>query len=256
MLYLKQMVKYITKDQWPIYFYQKCFKEICWSILSNRYNCYICVYLLRFEYQCEDVDRYNDWKNTSYQFVVLYNNVNIYDYAYNQKIYNQSALLNYIKGYICFIKIYGDIDNSDNKLIKQYTNYDQIDRKFVNELSFDEIKFDKDNDYYQSIVVRYTISEVLNRFFFIAINKQIHGHNRSLYTKWMLSLLDFKCKNKSSDILLLPILLYYERNILRIIDILFNIADRLEFSNNIVMNMIIIPKENIMTIKNYGCGIY
>lgn len=48
------------------------------------------------------------------QFFILYNNMNVYKHACNQKNHNQSALLNYTIGYICFIKTPRSMDNSND----------------------------------------------------------------------------------------------------------------------------------------------
>lgn len=50
----------------------------------------------------------------SCQFFVLYDNMNIYEHTCDQKIHNQSAFLNYNAGYICFIKMSGNMDNNNN----------------------------------------------------------------------------------------------------------------------------------------------
>ncbi len=63
-------------------------------------------------------------KTWTSRFFVLYNNMNIYKHAHDQRIHNQSALLNYITGYICYIKTSGSMDNSDNIWTKQYINHD------------------------------------------------------------------------------------------------------------------------------------
>lgn len=73
--------------------------------------------------------------------------------------------------YICFIKISGSIDNSNNTYAKQYIDYNQMNQKLVNKLNFDKFKLDKDNKNYQSAELCYIISEVLDQFFFIAISK-------------------------------------------------------------------------------------
>lgn len=48
------------------------------------------------------------------QFFILYDNMNVYEHACNQKIHNQSALINYTTGYICFMKTSESIDNSND----------------------------------------------------------------------------------------------------------------------------------------------
>lgn len=54
------------------------------------------------------------------------------------------------------------MDSSNDIWAKQYIDYDQVDLKLVNKLSFDKFELDKDNKHYQSLVVRYTISEILS----------------------------------------------------------------------------------------------
>lgn len=190
------------------------------------------------------------------QFFVLYNNMNVYEHARDQKIHNQSALVNYIAGYICFMKTPGSIDDSDNTWAKQYIDNDQIDRKFVNKLRYDEFELDKDDESHQSALVRYTISEVLDQFFFAAMNKQKNGYDRPLYTKWQSPLPDVRCKNETSNILPLPTLLYNKGSILGIIEVLFDIVEPLELINNVVKNKIIILKGDLMTVRNCKRAIY
>lgn len=107
----------------------------------------------------------------------------MYGHARNQKIHNQSALVNYTAGYICFRKTPRSIDNSDNTWAEQYIDNDQINRKLVKKLRYDKFELDKNGESHQSAVIYYTKSEVLNQFFFAAMNKQKNGYNRLFYTK-------------------------------------------------------------------------
>lgn len=47
----------------------------------------------------------------------------MYKYVYNQKIHNQNTLLNYIVGYLYFIKISESINNSNNIWAKQHMDH-------------------------------------------------------------------------------------------------------------------------------------
>lgn len=110
-------------------------------------------------------------KTQTSRFFILYNNINVYEYARNQRIHNWRALLNYIAGYICFIKTPESMDDSNDTWAEWYIDHDQIDRKLVNKLSSDKFEPDKNNEHHRSAVVRYTISEVLGQFFSVAIKQ-------------------------------------------------------------------------------------
>ena len=46
-------------------------------------------------------------------------------------------------GYVCFIKILGNMDKSSNTKTKQYIDFNQIKRKFVNNLNYDNFDLNK-----------------------------------------------------------------------------------------------------------------
>ena len=85
-------------------------------------------------------------KTRTSQSFVLYNNMNVYEHACDQRIHNHSALVNYTVGYICFIKTPGSIDNSDDTWAKRYINDDQINWNLINKLRYDEFELDKDDE--------------------------------------------------------------------------------------------------------------
>lgn len=88
------------------------------------------------------------------------------------------------------------------------------------------------------------------------MNKQTNVCDRLLYTKWQSTLPDVRCKNEVSNILLLLTLLYKKENIFEIIEILFNIADLLKLTDNIVKDKIMTLQRDLITIKNCRCAIY
>lgn len=53
-------------------------------------------------------------KTKNCQFFISYDNINFYENVRNQRIFNCNALVNYIVGYICFIKIPNNIENPDH----------------------------------------------------------------------------------------------------------------------------------------------
>lgn len=63
-------------------------------------------------------------------------------------------------------------------------------------------------------------------------------------------------RNEASNIQLLPTLPYNEGSISGTIEVLFNIAKRLELTDDIVKNKIIILKEDLMIVKNCRRAIY
>lgn len=76
------------------------------------------------------------------------------------------------------------------------------------------------------------------------------------YTKWQSLLPNVRCKNKVSNIFLFSTFLYNEENSLKIIKVLFDIANWLELTNNVVRDKIIILKKDLMIVKNCRHTIY
>ena len=195
-------------------------------------------------------------KTRTCRFFISYDNMNVYEHSRDQRIHNRSVLLNYTAGYVCFMKTPGSADDSNDTWAERYIDAHQIDRTLVNKLTCEDFELRAEDISHRSAVVRYSISEVLSQFFSGAMNKQKNSHNRPLYTKWRSPLPDIKCKNEASNILPLPTLPYNEGNISETIEVLRDIAKRLELTDDVVKDKIILLKGDLMTVRNCRRAIY
>lgn len=190
------------------------------------------------------------------RFFISYDNMNIYENTRDQRIHNRSALMNYTAGYICFMKTPGSMDGSGDTWAERYIDSDPIDRKLVNDLTCDDFDLDEEDISHRSAAVRYSISEVLSQFFHTAMQKQKNSQDKPMYTKWRSPLPNVKCKNETADILPLPTLAFNEGSISGTIEVLRNIAERLELTDEVVKSKVILLKGDLLTIRNSRRAIY
>lgn len=59
-------------------------------------------------------------KIRTYQFFILYDNINFYENVYDQRIFNRNALISYIARYIYFMNPWNGIKNVNNSWKNQY----------------------------------------------------------------------------------------------------------------------------------------
>ncbi len=67
---------------------------------------------------------------------------------------------------------------------------------------------------------------------------------------------NIRCRNEVADVLLFPTLPYNKGSIVGTIEILREIAERLEFSDEIVRDKVILLKGNLLTVRNCRHAIY
>ena len=86
--------------------------------------------------------------------------------------------------------------------------------------------------------------------------KYKNDRNIPIYCKWALPLPDIRCSLEKTDILLLLTLAYNKDTISGSIDIIHELADWLELTDNVVRNKIIVIKKDLMNIQNCCYAIY
>ena len=195
-------------------------------------------------------------KTRSQQFFILYDNMNFYENVCNQRLFNCSSLLNYTARYIYFMKINHHIEDSADSWEKHHIDDSQIDWKLINKLrnkDFDLTQADHD---YCSLAIRYIIFGVLHQYFATAMRRQKNNRNISIYRKWSFSLLDIKCRPDTADMLLLPTLANNKAIISGTINIIQELAERLELTDEVVRDKLILLKRDLMTIRNCWYAIF
>ena len=100
-------------------------------------------------------------------------------------------------------------------------------------------------------VICYSISRVFKQYFSTTICRQKNDHNILIHHKWLSSLEDIKCKPGIFDILLLPTFATNAVTIFGIIDIVQELEERLELTDEIVKDKLILIKRDLMIISNY-----
>ena len=137
-----------------------------------------------------------------------------------------------------------------------YINDSQIDRKLVNELKnkdFDLIQADQDHC---SAAIRYIISGVFYQYFATAMHRQKNDRNILIHRKWPSPLPDIKCRPDIANVLPLLTLATNKATISGTIDIVQELAERLELTDEVVRNKFILLKEDLMTICNCQRAIF
>lgn len=104
-------------------------------------------------------------KTLFHRFFILYNNINFYEYVWNQQLYNWSTLVNYTSGYIYFMKTSEEVEK-DNTWLEGYIVLTQIDQRLVNDLINKDFNLKKTDLNYWSAANQYIIFEVFSQFFF------------------------------------------------------------------------------------------
>lgn len=105
-------------------------------------------------------------------------------------------------------------------------------------------------------MVRYSISEILEQYFATAMQKQKNDCNIPIYSKWASPLPDIRCSLEKANILPLPTLAFNKGTISGSIDIIGELAERLELTNEVVREKIILIKGDLMTVQNCRRAIY
>lgn len=195
-------------------------------------------------------------KTQNRQFFISYNNMNFYKNVRDQQIFNCSALINYTARCICFMKTPNGIENLDHSWEDQYLDRSQIDRRLVNQLRKKDFELTQADFDHRSAVVQYSISGVLEQYFAIAMQKQKNDRNILIYRKWALPLPDIRCSFEKANLLPLLTLAYNKGTILGTINIIRELAEQLELTNEVVRDKIIFIKRDLMTIQNCCCAIY
>ncbi len=194
-------------------------------------------------------------KTQFHRFLILYDNMNFYKHVRDQRLHNQSAIVNYTAEYICFRKT-SEEDREDDTWLKHYIDSTEIDQRLVNTVvnkDFDLTQMDHDH---RSVVNQYIFSKVFGQYFSQSIHKQKNTQKVSIYRKWETPLLNIRCRNEVADILPLLTLPFNEGSIAGIIEILQEITKRLGFFDEIIRNKIILLKGNLFIIRNCKCAIY
>ncbi len=70
-------------------------------------------------------------KTRFYRFFILYDNINFYEYVWDQQLHNRSVIVNYTARYICFIKTLEE-GREDNTWLEHYIDLTEIDWRLVN----------------------------------------------------------------------------------------------------------------------------
>lgn len=187
-------------------------------------------------------------KTRSSRFFISYDNMNFYENARDQRIFNRSSLVNYTAGYICFMKTPNMMEDMADSWEEQYIDSNQVDQKLVNELTNEDFDLSEADFTHQSAAIRYTISDVLGQYFATAMRRQKNDRNIPIYRKWPSPLPDVRCKLEPADILPLPTFAFNEGTIAGTIDIFEEIAKRLELTDEVVRDKLIILKGDLMTV--------
>ncbi len=195
-------------------------------------------------------------KTQTRQFFISYDNMNFYENVRDQRIYNCSSLISYTTGYICFMKTPNGIENPTNSWEDEYIDSSQVDRRLVNQLKESNFELKQADKDYRSVAVRYTFSKVLKQYFATVMRKQKHDRNIPIHRKWPSPLPNIRCRLKKADILPLPTLAINEGTIPGSIDIVQELAERLELSDEIIRDKLILLKGNLMTVRNCQRVIY
>ncbi len=103
---------------------------------------------------------------------------------------------------------------------------------------------------HQSAAIQYTISGVLEQYFATTMRKQKNDCNIPIYRKWPSPLPDIRCRLKKADILPLPSFAMNESTITRSIDIVQELAERLELLDEVIRDKLILLKGDLMTVRN------
>lgn len=194
-------------------------------------------------------------KTQTQRFFISYNNMNLYENGRDQRIYNRNGLVSYTAGYICFMKTANSIHGPTNSWEEKYIDSSQVDKRLVNQLREHDFELKQADKDYQSAAVRYTISGVLEQYFATAIRKEKNNRNIPIYQKWPLPLRDIKCRLKLADILPLPTFAINKGIIPRTINIVQELAKRLEPSDEVIRSKLILLKRDLMTVRNCRHGI-
>ena len=138
----------------------------------------------------------------------------------------------------------------------QYINDNQIDRKLVNELKnkdFDLTQADQDHC---STAIQYIISGILYQYFATTMRRQKDNRNILIYYKWPFLLPHIKCRPDTANVFPLPTLASNEATISGTIDIVQELAERLELTDEVVRDKLILLKGDLMTIRNCRRAIF
>lgn len=88
------------------------------------------------------------------------------------------------------------------------------------------------------------------------MRRQKDDRNIPIYRKWPSPLPDIKCRPDTADVLPLPTLANNEATISGTIDIVQELAERLELTDEVVRDKLILLKGDLMTIRNYRRAIF
>ena len=154
-----------------------------------------------------------------HRFFISYDSMNFYEYVRDQQLHNQSAIVNYTAGYICFMKTLEE-GRKDDTWLERYIDLTQIDRKLVNDVISKDFDLTQTDHDHRSATNRYIFSEVLNQYFSGMMHKQRNTQGVSIYRKWETPLSNIRYRNEAADILPLPTLPFNERSIAGTIKIL------------------------------------
>lgn len=96
------------------------------------------------------------------QFFLSYNNMNFYDYVYNQRLYNKRHLVNFIAGYVYFMNA---LDSSPFLHI----SCESVQYNAVNSLTANNFLLDRVGGNYYSAAMSYILGHTLKKHFGNAI---------------------------------------------------------------------------------------
>lgn len=80
-------------------------------------------------------------KIQTYKFFISYDNMNFYKNVYDQRIFNRSAFVSYTARYISSMKSWNSMKNKDNSWKDEYIKRNQVDKRLVNQLRYQDFDF-------------------------------------------------------------------------------------------------------------------
>lgn len=154
------------------------------------------------------------------------------------------------------MKINNRIKDGVNSWKEQYIDNSQIDGKLVNDLINEDSELIQADRVHCLAAIRYIISGVLEQYFATTMRKQKNDRNIPIYHKWPSLLPDIKCNPNTADVLLLPTLVANKITISETINIIRELAERLELTDEVVRDKLILIKRDLMTIHNCRYAIF
>src|SRR5271169_4688589 len=172
------------------------------------------------------------------RFFISFDNMNIFARVRDQRLHNQSELLNYTAGYVA----------ANRKSIEeQMFTSSAIDRSKFATLKSSDFLPDKDEENYQKYAFRAGIYEGLSKYFREALSKYLHK-NKPL-KPWHYPILH-QLLDIATIVFTLPAYDKNEAKIEEITQILYKIATELGYTNEQLLDFLIMYKGDFLTARN------